>query len=49
MVHQGKLPSDALITHLQCELMHEVWNALLDKEFLDAWENGIVIKCADVL
>jgi hypothetical protein len=36
-----------MITHLRRELMHEVWGALLDEEFIDAWNNGIVIECAD--
>jgi hypothetical protein len=47
MALHGKPPSEALLTHLRRELMHEVWNALLDEEFLDAWENGVVIRCAD--
>ncbi|KAF8748110.1 hypothetical protein RHS01_11061 [Rhizoctonia solani] len=45
--HDGKPPSKSLITHLRRELMHEVWAHLLDDEFLYAWNNGIVIKCAD--
>ncbi|KAG8733494.1 hypothetical protein FRC10_012322, partial [Ceratobasidium sp. 414] len=28
-------------------LMQEVWKVLLDDEFIHAWFNGIVIKCAD--
>ncbi|KAG8703740.1 hypothetical protein FRC08_002657 [Ceratobasidium sp. 394] len=43
----GKPPSEALMTHLRRELMHEVWKHLLDEEFIDAWHNGIVIECAD--
>jgi hypothetical protein len=27
--------------------MQELWKALLDDEFVDAWYNGVVIKCAD--
>lgn len=27
--------------------MHEVWRVLLDKDFLDAYKHGIVLKCAD--
>lgn len=29
------------------ELIHEVWNTLLDDEFLQAWRYGVVIRCAD--
>ncbi|KAG8729295.1 hypothetical protein FRC10_004102 [Ceratobasidium sp. 414] len=42
-----KPPTDALITHLRCELMHAVWVALLDDEFIEAWRTGVVIDCAD--
>ncbi|KAG8733626.1 hypothetical protein FRC10_012231 [Ceratobasidium sp. 414] len=43
----GKAPNDALLTHLRHELMHMVWVALLDDEFIEAWRTGIVILCAD--
>jgi hypothetical protein len=43
----GKPPTDGLLTHLRRELMHEVWGTLLDDEFVHAWHNGVVIKCAD--
>ncbi|KAG9097673.1 hypothetical protein FRC06_007313 [Ceratobasidium sp. 370] len=43
----GKPPSDALLTHLRRELMHAVWVALLDDEFIEAWRTGVVIDCAD--
>ncbi|KAG9093781.1 hypothetical protein FRC06_011376 [Ceratobasidium sp. 370] len=46
-LHNGKPPSEALLTHLRRELMHEVWNHLLDDDFVDAWKNGVVITCAD--
>lgn len=35
------------ITHLKRELMHAVWELLLDNEFTQAYEHGIVLKCAD--
>ncbi|KAG8793420.1 hypothetical protein FRC12_002795 [Ceratobasidium sp. 428] len=47
LMHGGKPPSDALLTHLRRELMHAVWTALLDDAFVDAWHNGVVVKCAD--
>ncbi|KAG8733927.1 hypothetical protein FRC10_012062, partial [Ceratobasidium sp. 414] len=43
----GKPPSNALITHLRRELMHAVWVALLDDEFIEAWRTRVVIDCAD--
>ncbi|KII95409.1 hypothetical protein PLICRDRAFT_48393 [Plicaturopsis crispa FD-325 SS-3] len=36
-----------VLTHCRRELMHEVWNVLLDNDFLHAYEHGIVIRCAD--
>ncbi|KAG8790272.1 hypothetical protein FRC12_012346 [Ceratobasidium sp. 428] len=46
-LHGGKPPSEALLTHLRRELMHEVWKHLLDGDFINAWHNGMVIECAD--
>ncbi|KAG8700404.1 hypothetical protein FRC08_004728 [Ceratobasidium sp. 394] len=43
----GKPPTDTLLTHLRRELMHAVWAALLDDEFIEAWRTGVVINCAD--
>jgi Plavaka transposase len=34
-------------THCHRELFHEQWNILLDSEFLEAYEHGIVILCCD--
>jgi hypothetical protein len=34
-------------THCHRELFHEQWNILLDDEFLEAYEHGIVILCCD--
>ena len=39
--------SATTITHLKRELVHKVWDLLLDPEFLHAYEHGIVLKCAD--
>ena len=36
-----------LLAHCKHELFHAVWNILLDEEFLDAYKNGIVVKCSD--
>ncbi|KAJ7053136.1 hypothetical protein C8F01DRAFT_1375308 [Mycena amicta] len=43
----GDGPSGDLLTHCRRELMHQIWRLLLDDEFLEAWEHGIVIKCED--
>ncbi|KAG9089568.1 hypothetical protein FRC06_001484 [Ceratobasidium sp. 370] len=43
----GKAPTDVLVTHLQRELMHAIWVALLDNEFVKAWRTGVVVDCAD--
>ncbi|KAG2047193.1 hypothetical protein BDR06DRAFT_1032526 [Suillus hirtellus] len=34
-------------THCQRELFHEQWKILLDDEFLEVYEHGIVIHCCD--
>ncbi|KAF9543337.1 hypothetical protein CPC08DRAFT_755956 [Agrocybe pediades] len=37
--------SKDILTHLRRELMHAVWELLLDDEFLHAYKYGIVIRC----
>ena len=36
-----------ILAHCKRELMHAVWRALLDNKFVEAYENGIVVKCFD--
>ncbi|KAI0708940.1 hypothetical protein C8T65DRAFT_740004 [Cerioporus squamosus] len=43
----GKAGSAALITHCRRELFHAAWEALLDDEFVHAYEHGMVIDCID--
>ena len=43
----GQPASASTITHLKRELFQQVWDLLLDPEFLYAYEHGIVLKCAD--
>ncbi|KIK35833.1 hypothetical protein CY34DRAFT_35436, partial [Suillus luteus UH-Slu-Lm8-n1] len=38
---------DDVLTHCKRELFHGVWHILLDDEFINAYTNGIVIKCHD--
>ena len=47
MEHSGAKPSNALLTHCHRELFHAQWRILLDDEFLEAYEHGIVITCQD--
>jgi len=35
------------LTHLRRELIQAVWRILLDDDFMDAYENGIVIMFPD--
>lgn len=35
------------MTHCQREFFHAQWKAILDDEFLDAYEHGVVIECWD--
>ncbi|KJA25469.1 hypothetical protein HYPSUDRAFT_94104, partial [Hypholoma sublateritium FD-334 SS-4] len=43
----GKGPSDAFLTHCQREFLHAQWKELLDDDFLEAYEHGVVIECCD--
>jgi len=35
------------MTHCRRELLHAQWDILLEDEFLEAYEHGIVIECCD--
>ncbi|KAF8577949.1 hypothetical protein K439DRAFT_1648918 [Ramaria rubella] len=43
----GQAATGALLTHCQREFIQAVWALLLDKEFMAAYKQGIVIQCAD--
>jgi hypothetical protein len=45
----GKGPTSALMTHCHRELLHAQWRIILDDEFMDAYEHGVIIQCADGL
>jgi hypothetical protein len=36
-----------LLVHCHHEAFHAQWEAILDDEFLEAYEHGIVIECCD--
>ncbi|KAF8960115.1 hypothetical protein BDZ97DRAFT_1922371 [Flammula alnicola] len=43
----GQGPTADILTHCRRELMHAVWQCLLDAEFLEVYKHGIVIECPD--
>ncbi|XP_006456998.1 hypothetical protein AGABI2DRAFT_47183, partial [Agaricus bisporus var. bisporus H97] len=43
----GKAAADPVITFIKRDLVQAVWSHLLDAEFLEAYKNGIVVKCGD--
>ncbi|KZV87861.1 hypothetical protein EXIGLDRAFT_571190, partial [Exidia glandulosa HHB12029] len=43
----GAAAKRALLTHCKRELMHESWKILLDDEFIEAYEWGMEVDCAD--
>jgi hypothetical protein len=43
----GTSASDDVLTHCKRELMHSIWELLLDEEFMHAYEHGIVIMFPD--
>ncbi|KAL1697707.1 hypothetical protein EV121DRAFT_219143, partial [Schizophyllum commune] len=40
-------PSAATATFLKRELIHAIWDMLLDEEFMHAYEHGIILQCLD--
>ncbi|KAF9237474.1 hypothetical protein BU15DRAFT_76018 [Melanogaster broomeanus] len=49
MEFSGKPLGDAFYTHCHRELFQAQWNMLLDDEFIEAYQHGIVITCCDGL
>uniref|UniRef100_A0A0W0FN43 Uncharacterized protein n=1 Tax=Moniliophthora roreri TaxID=221103 RepID=A0A0W0FN43_MONRR len=45
--HYGKPPTEEMIRHLRREVIQAAWGLLLDDEFVEAYVNGAVFKCAD--
>lgn len=43
----SKGPTKAFMTHCQREFLHAQWKAILDDDFLEAYEHGVVIECCD--
>jgi len=37
----------AVLTHCKCELMQAIWLFLLNSEFIEAYEKGMVIRFPD--
>ena len=35
------------MTYCHREFVHAQWEVILDDEFIDAWEHGIVVTCCD--
>ena len=44
---RGKHPSSKFIAHCRRELLHAQWEIMLDDDFLEAYQHGIVFKCCD--
>lgn len=36
-----------LLAHCRRELFHDCWNIILNDQFLEAYEHGIIIDCGD--
>ena len=43
----GQSPTAATLTHCRREVMQSVWGILLDAEFIEAYENGVVVTMLD--
>lgn len=48
-VMEGKNIDSNLITHCNRELLHAQLKIILDDEFMEAYQHGVVINCADGL
>ena len=44
---RGVSQTPSLLAHCRRELFHAVWRLILDPEFLNAYEHGILLPCSD--
>ena len=45
--HLESDPNKAFLKHCKRMFLHAQWKELLDDEFLEAYEHGVVIECCD--
>ncbi|EIW58937.1 uncharacterized protein TRAVEDRAFT_20783 [Trametes versicolor FP-101664 SS1] len=45
--HYKQVPSAETLRWCKCELMQQIWLQLLDTDFMEAYEHGIVLECGD--
>ncbi|KAF7790957.1 hypothetical protein EIP86_001916 [Pleurotus ostreatoroseus] len=45
--HYGKSPSPEVLRFCKSELIQAIWLLLLDDEFIEAYEHGILVHCGD--
>lgn len=45
--HKWRTNKDAIMTHCRRDLIHAVWEIILDEEFVHAYKYGMVVKCSD--
>ena len=45
--HFGRTPTDEVLRFCKRELFQKIWLLLLDNDFMEAYEHGFVIECAD--
>ena len=43
----GKPATAEVVTHLKRDLIHAIYLLMLDDDFVDAYENGILLQCSD--
>ncbi|ETW82716.1 hypothetical protein HETIRDRAFT_54372 [Heterobasidion irregulare TC 32-1] len=43
----GKAATSAMLRHCKRDLMHAIWLLLLDADFMEAYEHGMLINCGD--
>jgi hypothetical protein len=43
----GKAPSSAILTHLKRELIHSVYQLILNSKFKEAYKDGVFVTCYD--
>ncbi|KAE9384947.1 hypothetical protein BT96DRAFT_841397 [Gymnopus androsaceus JB14] len=47
--HYNTAPTEAVLTNVQREILQSIYGLIFDNEFMEAYDHGLVLKCANIV
>ncbi|KAE9393770.1 hypothetical protein BT96DRAFT_828701 [Gymnopus androsaceus JB14] len=47
--HYNTAPTEAVLTHVQREILQSIYGLIFDNEFMEAYDHGLVLKCVNIV